>query len=118
MMEAPGWTLRVVDLSGEALGSLDTCHHPEANQILTTTDASASPLARVCEREVGKAKIFRWIINASELIMTFTGREVCDESLRITADLLELIVCCTAGCQLSNWALDLSKDCVLCLFKF
>jgi len=34
--EAPGWTLGVVDTTGEALGSLDTCHHPDEGQILTT----------------------------------------------------------------------------------
>jgi len=27
-----------VDLSGEALDSLNTCHHPEEGQILTTTE--------------------------------------------------------------------------------
>ena len=35
--EAPWWTLRVVDVSGEALGNLDACHHLDASQILTTT---------------------------------------------------------------------------------
>ena len=35
--EVPGWTLRVMDLSGEALGSLDTCHYRDVGQILTTT---------------------------------------------------------------------------------
>ena len=35
--EASGWILRVVDASGELLGSLDTYHHPDTGQILTTT---------------------------------------------------------------------------------
>ena len=35
---SPEWTLGVVDLAGEALSSLDTCHHPDVSQILTTTD--------------------------------------------------------------------------------
>ena len=34
--EASRWTLGVADLSGESLGSLDTCHHLDAGQILTT----------------------------------------------------------------------------------
>ena len=37
MTEASGWTLRVVGASGYLLGKLDTCHHPSAGQILTTT---------------------------------------------------------------------------------
>jgi len=60
----------------------------------------AFPLVRVCGREVGEAKILERIINVLKLIMTLAGRGICDESLRITADLLELIVGCTAGCQL------------------
>ena len=32
-----GWTLKVVDFSGETLGNLDTYYHPDAGQILTTT---------------------------------------------------------------------------------
>ena len=55
--EALGWTLRVVDLSGEKLGSLDTYHHPDASQILTTTYAPTFSLTRVCGREVWEAKI-------------------------------------------------------------
>ena len=35
--EAPGWTLGVVDFLVYALGSLNTCHHPDAGQILNTT---------------------------------------------------------------------------------
>jgi len=35
--EASGWTLGVVNFSGEELGSLNTCHHPDARQILITT---------------------------------------------------------------------------------
>ena len=35
--EASGWILRVVNVSGEPLGSLDTYHHPDTGQILTTT---------------------------------------------------------------------------------
>jgi len=40
-----------VDVSGKALGGLDTCHHHGHDQILTTTDASASPLIGACERK-------------------------------------------------------------------
>ena len=36
MAEALGWTLGVVDLLRKILGSLDTCHHSDAGQILTT----------------------------------------------------------------------------------
>ena len=31
--EASGWTPGVVNFSGKALGSLDTCYHPDAGQI-------------------------------------------------------------------------------------
>ena len=40
-----------------ALGNLDTRHHPDVGQILTTTDAPHSPLAKVCGREVREVKI-------------------------------------------------------------
>jgi len=36
--EVSGKTLRIVDVSGEPPGSLDTCHHLGVGQILTTTD--------------------------------------------------------------------------------
>ena len=58
----------------------------------------ASPLGGIYEREVRKAKIFRWIMNALKFIRTLAGREVCGESFRITTDFLKLIVGCTAGC--------------------
>jgi len=35
---APGWTLKVVDVSGKALDSLDTFRYPNEDQILTTTN--------------------------------------------------------------------------------
>jgi len=57
----------------------------------------ASPLAEICERKVREAKILGWIINALKLIMMLAARGVYDESLRITADVLKLIVGCTAG---------------------
>ena len=50
--ETPGWTQGVVDFLGEAPGSRDTCHHLDDGQILTTTDAPAFPLVKVCGREV------------------------------------------------------------------
>ena len=31
VVEASGWTLRVVDVLGKLLGSLDTCHHLGSN---------------------------------------------------------------------------------------
>ena len=37
VVEASGWTLGVVDVL-EELSNLDTCHHPGAGQILTTTE--------------------------------------------------------------------------------
>ena len=37
MTEAPNWTLGVVDFLVEVLGGLDTCHHLNEGQILTTT---------------------------------------------------------------------------------
>jgi len=41
---------------GETPDSLNMCHHLDAGQLLTTTDAPASPLG-VCERKVEKEKI-------------------------------------------------------------
>ena len=37
LTDVPGWTLGVVDFSRKVLDSLDTWHHPDADQILTTT---------------------------------------------------------------------------------
>ena len=37
VVEPSAWILIVVDISGEPLDSLNTCHHPGANQILITT---------------------------------------------------------------------------------
>ena len=102
----------VEDFSGQALGSLDTCHHPDAGQILTTIDAPHFPLVGVCKREVGEVKILRWIMNASKLILTLVVEE-CDESFRFTADILELIIGCTGGYQLSHRATESLKR--LCL---
>jgi len=42
----------------EALGSLDVYHYPDEGQILTTTDAPASLLVGIYEREVEEAKTF------------------------------------------------------------
>ena len=39
---------------GEALSSLDTCHHSSVGQILTTIYAPAFSLAGVCGRKVGE----------------------------------------------------------------
>ena len=44
---------------GKTLGSLNTCHHPDDGQILTTIDVPASPLVRVCVGEVRRTKIHR-----------------------------------------------------------
>ena len=44
---------------GETPDSLNMCHHPDAGQLLTTTDAPASPLIGVCGRKVEKEKILR-----------------------------------------------------------
>jgi len=74
--------LEVADFSGEALGSLDTCHHSDADQILTTTDAPTFPLVRVRGREVGGVKIHGWIINALKLIMMLARRGVRDDLFR------------------------------------
>jgi len=54
--EGEGWTLGVVNFSGKTLGSLDTCHYPDAGQILTTIDALASLLVGVCEREKSRKR--------------------------------------------------------------
>ena len=37
VVEASGWTVRVVDILGELISSLIMCHHPWAGQNLTTT---------------------------------------------------------------------------------
>ena len=79
--EAPGWTLGVVDFSGEALGRLNMCHHPDVIKFRPLQMPPASSLSRVCGREVGEAKILRWIINVLKLIMMLASREVCDKSL-------------------------------------
>ena len=50
--------------------------------------------------------------------MTLADRGVGDESVRITVELLELIVGCTTGCQFHIRWLDLSKDCVLRFLEF
>jgi len=49
--------------------------------------------------------------------MTLPGRRMCDESPRITVDLLKLIVSCklTVSCHIRR--LDLLKDCVMHLFE-
>jgi len=44
---APGWILRVMNFSEKALDSLDTCHHSDGGQILTTIDAPCFP---ICQR--------------------------------------------------------------------
>ena len=64
----------------------------------------ASPLAGVCGKKVEEMKILKCIINALKLIMTLAGVGVCDKSLRIIWDLLELILGYVAGCQLSHKA--------------
>ena len=53
VVDAPNWTLRVVDFSRKALGSLDTCHHFDEGQILITTDASLLP--HLSESTIGKS---------------------------------------------------------------
>jgi len=63
----------------------------------------ASPFVGVCKRKVREVKILGWFINALKFIMT-PAAEVCDESFRITVDLLELIVGCTAGCLGLMWS--------------
>ena len=94
--------------SGEVLGNLDTCHYPDEGQILTTTDAPASPLVGACEREIEEPKILRWIMNALKFILMLASRGPCSESLRITPDLLGLIVgCIVVSCYIGR--LDLSK---------
>jgi len=47
---------RCVSLGGRYFGSLDTFLHPDAGQILITTDASHFPTCRSCGREVGETK--------------------------------------------------------------
>ena len=49
--KASGWTLGVVNFSGEVLGSWDICHHPDEDQILITT---LTPLLRdtLCVSEI------------------------------------------------------------------
>ena len=79
-------------------------HHLDTGQILTTTDAPASPLTRVYGRKVREVEILGWIINALKLIMTLAGRGVYDKSLRIIVNPLELIVGCKAGCHLLHRA--------------
>ena len=50
--------------------------------------------------------------------MTLAGRGVCDKSFQITADFLELIVGCTAGCQLSHRVTRSHKSLSRALFEF
>jgi len=46
-----------VNFLRKAFGSLDTGHHPGEGQILTITDAPASPLVGVGGRKVREVKI-------------------------------------------------------------
>ena len=49
-----GRILRVVDVSGKLLDSLDMCHYRGVSQILITIDAPAFSLAGACRRKVGE----------------------------------------------------------------
>ena len=60
MVEAPGWTMRVVNFLVEDPGSLDTCNHPNKSQILNMKDSLAFPLVEVSERKVENVKILRF----------------------------------------------------------
>jgi len=53
-------------------------------------------------REVGEAKLIGGILDVLKLFLVLAVRGVYDESLWITEDLLELIVGCIAGGQLSH----------------
>ena len=55
VVEAPGWTLGVMDFSEKVLVRWDTCQHHDEGQILNTTDALIFSLIEVCGREVGEA---------------------------------------------------------------
>ena len=52
--EAPSWTLKIVDFLAKVLGSRDMCYHPGEGQILTITDAPASPLIGACKEKSRK----------------------------------------------------------------
>ena len=41
--KASRWTLGVLDFAREVLDNLDTCHHPDTGQILTTTLRKMDP---------------------------------------------------------------------------
>jgi len=78
------------------------CQHPDAGQILITTDAPHFLTYHSLRKGSQGAKTLEWIINALKFIMMLAGIGMCDESFWITADLLKLIVDCIADCQLSS----------------
>ena len=50
MAEAPGWTLGAMDFSGKVLGSWDTYHHPDKDQILITTLYNSGELSTLVKK--------------------------------------------------------------------
>ena len=103
--ETWGWTLGVVNVLGK-LSSLDSCHHPGAGQILTTTDAPRFP---TCLRKESRGnKVDRREPQYLKLT-ALVDREAYHESIRIFENLLELIENCTTGCQFSHRAAESIK---------
>ena len=83
---------------GEPLDSSNTCHHPDADQILSTTDAPHFPTCQSLREESRGSEADRRDSQFFKLILGLANRGVYDESLRIIVDLLKLIEDCITGC--------------------
>ena len=67
-------------MSEESLGSLDTCHHLDASQILTTTPCvRENKLNSHVEGVTSKKrKCLIWVLSQAHPFWTFDGLEVVD----------------------------------------
>ena len=88
--EARGWILGVVDFSVEALGSWNTCHHPDEGRILTTTDAPHFLTCRSLRKGSRRCEDTR-TENDLKLIMTLVRRISLDH-----CEYSKINCCCTA----------------------
>ena len=96
---------------GEALGNLNTCHHPDAGQILTITDAPRAPTCRSLWKESQRSKDTQ--INYQYLK---THYDACGQrNVRwISSNRCEsskLIVGCATSCRCHIRWLNLKKLC-------
>jgi len=117
VMESSGWTECCRGLKGRHLVALDMCHHRGIGQILTTTCAPRFPACRSLWKGSRGSEVDRMDLQCLSIYYDICGREVYDESLLITANLLESIADCVADCQLSHWSAGPLKGRILHLFE-